>query len=158
MIGYCKVIVVHALHILLDYGFQFTLHGLPAPGAVHQVHLQQTVALEAVESGGACAIELQQVFTLHKLVDAIVIVDSKCVVMRGVEQVAAKSNVRAIVAEIAQHGRHNVGVLCNLPVVNATAQGGVAGSIEHNRHRELSEVGLIHIPARLAGVVGCNHE
>ena len=78
--------------------------------------------------------------------------------MRGVEQVAAKSNVRAIVAEIAQHGRHNVGVLCNLPVVNATAQGGVAGSIEHNRHRELSEVGLIHIPARLAGVVGSNHK
>ena len=119
MIGYCEVIVVHALHILLDYGFQFTLHGLPATGAVHQVHLQQTVALEAVESGGACAIELQQVFTLHKLVDAIVVIDGKSVVMWGVEQVAAKSNIWAVIAKIAKNGGHYVGVLCYLPVIYA---------------------------------------
>ena len=119
MIGYCEVIVVHALHILLDYGFQFTLHGLPATGAVHQVHLQQTVALEAVESGGACAIELQQVFTLHKLVDAIVVIDGKSVVIGGVEQVAAKSNIWSVIAEIAKNGGHYVGVLSYLPVIHA---------------------------------------
>ena len=141
--GHMKAILVHATHVLLDNGFQLTLHLQLFGPLIEDVVLKQAVC-KFVEGGGASGhrVELEQEVVLYILIDTIIIIDRPRTVRWRVEEVTAESHKGLVVAQQTKHTGHDICLLGNALTMSGL-QKFTTGVIEENGRAKATNICLI---------------
>lgn len=146
---YDKFVVHHSLHIGLYDSLQLPLisHDFLTLGCrkselsvgFQEVMAQEPVGAEVIYSVHVVAVELQEIVAFDKLIQpAAGVVDSPCLLGRGVQEVDAPRNVRFGIAKPPEDGGQDVRLLCY--AVHSSARH-LAGRVEEKQWRtEQSEV------------------
>ena len=79
----------------------------------YQVFFQQFVVLEAINGGGAGAIELEQQVTLDELVDSRIVVEGPRSGRVSGQHIVTEGDIGFIVAQQVEQGGRDVGLLHN---------------------------------------------
>ena len=155
------MVVVHAVHVALDDSLHLSFH------LVERV-LRHGVEHVVTEDGiGAIAEGMGDTFSVE--VDGVVAFDElitvgfgnplhgNCLVGWGVEHILSECQVRAVVTEVVEDGRHDVGLLHDALCVVAM-KCGIGRGIENDGHTGMAEGGGEERVVVTTGVVGCDDE
>ena len=118
--------------------------------------LHKHILTEIIHSLDACAVKLNDIVALDKLIYAVEIVHSPCVLVFRRKQVLTKSHVSITISKITQQGRHNVNLLCD--AVSTTRFYLTRGIIDNYWRTETSQIRAILLMIHTVCMVARYHE
>ena len=118
--------------------------------------LHKHILTEIIHSLDACAVKLNDIIALYKLIYAVEIVHSPCILVFRRKQILTKSHISIATAKIAEQGRHDVNLLCN--AISTPRLYLTRGIIDNYWRTETSQIRTILLMIHTIGMVARYHE